>query len=83
MTDKSDEIDTVLGEYRAFCVAPDGQLPLYDSKADNALDKFWSAMSVQKTVAGDLELPSSFAYSNLAWLAKTLLMLTPSAYLAC
>jgi hypothetical protein len=78
MTDKSEEIDTVVGEYRAFCVAPNDQLPLYDSKADNALDKFWSAMSVQKTVTGDLELPSTFAYSNLARLAKILLVLPHS-----
>ena len=31
MTDVPEEIDAVVEEYRAFCVAPDGQLPLYDS----------------------------------------------------
>ena len=78
MTNKSEEIDAVLEEYRAFRVAPNDQLPVYDSKVDNALDKFWSAMSVQKTVAADLELPNSFAYSNLAHLAKILLVLPHS-----
>ena len=78
MTNKCEEIDNVLEEYRAFHVAPNDQLPVYDSKADNALDKFWSAMSVQKTVVADLELPSSFAYSNLARLAKILPVLPHS-----
>ena len=73
-----EEIDAVVEEYHAFCVAPDGQLPFYDSKADNTLDKFWSAMSVQKTVACDTELKSSFAYANLARLAKILLVLPHS-----
>ena len=48
------------------------------TKADAALDKFWSAISVQKAVAADLELPSSFAYSSLARLAKILLVLPHS-----
>ena len=75
MTDKSEEIDTVVEEYRAFCVAPDHQLPSYDSKADNGIDNFWSAMAMQKAVTSDLELPSSFTYSNLARLVKILLVL--------
>ena len=66
MTNKSEKLDTGLEECCAFRVAPNDQLPVYDSKADNALDKVWSAMSVQKTVAADFELPSSFVYSNLA-----------------
>ena len=78
MTDVPEEIDAVVEEYRAFCVAPDDQLPFYHSKADNALDKFWSAISVQKTVACDTELKSSFAYANLAHLAKILLVLPHS-----
>ena len=32
MTDVPEEIDAVVEEYRAFCVAPGGQLPFYDSK---------------------------------------------------
>ena len=40
MTDNSEEIDAVVEEYRAFCVAPDHQLPSYDTKADDGLDKF-------------------------------------------
>ena len=75
MTDKPEEIDVVVEEYRAFCVAEDDQLPLYDSKADNALEHFWSAMSEQKTVSGDLELPCSYSYLTLARLAKILLVL--------
>ena len=46
-----------------------------DPKSANGLDHFWSAMS---TVASNLELPSSFAYSNLARLAKILLVLPHS-----
>ena len=72
------QIDAVVGEYRAFCVAPDHQLPSYDPKSPNGLDHFWSAMSSQKTVASDLELPSSFTYSNLVCLAKILLVLRHS-----
>ena len=78
MTTNSEQIDAVVGEYRAFCVAPDHQLPSYDPKSANGLDHFWSAMSSQKTVASNLELPSSFAYSNLARLAKILLVLPHS-----
>ena len=78
MTNNSDEIDAVVQEFRAFCVTPDHQLPIYDSKADHGLDKFWFAMSVQKTVSSDLELPGAFAYSNLARLAKILLVLPHS-----
>ena len=78
MTDKPEEIDTVVEEYRAFCVSADNQLPSYVAKADNALEKFWSAMSEKETVAGDLELPNSYAYYNLVSLAKILLVLPNS-----
>ena len=78
MTTNSEQIDAVVGEYRDFCVAPDHQLPSYDPKSANGLDHFWSAMSSQKTVASNLELPISFAYSNLARLAKILLVLPHS-----
>ena len=74
MTDKPEEIGTVVAEYRAFSVAADDQLPSYDSKADNALETFWSAMSQQKTVASHLELTSCYSYFNLARLAKILLV---------
>ena len=88
MADKPEDIDTVVEEYRAFCVAADNQLPSCDPKADNALEIFWSAMSEKETVAGDLEFSSSFAYYNLARLAKILLVLLhsnadPEHLLAC
>lgn len=78
MTSNSEENDAIVEEFRAFSVAPDHQLPVYDSKADDGLDKFWLAMSMQKKVSADLELPSAFAYSNLARLAKILLVLPHS-----
>ena len=83
LTDNSEDIDAVSEEFRAFLVAPNERLPSYDSAAENALDRFWSEMEKQKTITtcgltDDVDPTSSLAYSNLARLAKVVLVLPHS-----
>ena len=80
LTDNSEDIDAILEEFRAFRVAPNERLPSYDPTAE---DHFWSEMEKQKTITtcaltDDVDPTSSLAYSNLARLAKVVLVLPHS-----
>ena len=79
MKDKSPEkIDAVVEEFRAFRVSPNHQLPSYNPKEDFAMDYFWPAIAKQKMVTSADLSTISLTYSNLAHLAKVLLVLPHS-----
>jgi hypothetical protein len=70
----TDEIDSLMMEFRDYRIAPDDQLPVFMPSDSAAVDHFWFAMGELKAIT-DL---STLRFGNLVKLAKILLVLPHS-----
>ena len=70
----TDEIDTLVLEFRDYRVAPMNELPTFAPAEDAAVDHFWASMAEVKAIT-DLEC---LRFTLLSQLAKTLLTLPHS-----